>query len=343
MNAFKKGASIAFIFISFLVLIYTVLSLFYHVSSVWWIKATNFPRVQVFILCILLLAAYLWMKSYRVKFLKFALAAVLFSATVQAWFLAPYLPVFPKELPSATEEPVNPETQVSLLIANVYMKNRNANALLNIIRQADADLVMLMETNAWWQKAMAPLARAYPYHVMHPLENTYGLLFFSRYPLINPEVRFLEKTDVPSVHTTVALPNKAHFKFHGVHPVPPVPIKKHPDNIGESGKELEVLARMITGETLPSLVAGDFNDVAWSRTSKLFKSGSKLKDIRTGRGLYNSFDATSVLMRWPLDHVYADPRFRVVQLERMDKFGSDHFPIFVRLSLEEAEEGRQVN
>ncbi len=82
------------------------------------------------------------------------------------------------------------------------------------------------------------------------------------------------------------------------------------------------------------MVAGDFNDVAWSKTSRLFEVKGELNNVRYGRGLFNSFDATSLVWRWPLDHVYVSEEFRVLELERLGRFGSDHFPIFVRLALQ---------
>ena len=83
----------------------------------------------------------------------------------------------------------------------------------------------------------------------------------------------------------------------------------------------------------PAVVAGDFNDVAWSNTGRLFQADGHLRDARVGRGLFNSFDATSRFLRWPLDHVYTTDDFRLIALKRLEEFGSDHFPIYAELVL----------
>ena len=84
----------------------------------------------------------------------------------------------------------------------------------------------------------------------------------------------------------------------------------------------------------PIIVAGDFNDVAWSHTTRLFQRTSRLLDPRVGRGFFNSYNAKLPLLRYPLDHLFSSDHFALVHLERMSYFGSDHFPILVVLNLE---------
>ena len=82
------------------------------------------------------------------------------------------------------------------------------------------------------------------------------------------------------------------------------------------------------------IVYGDLNDVAWSRTTRLFQKVSRLVDPRKGRGLYSTFHARWPLFRWPLDHVFFSDCFRLVALRRLPYSGSDHFPVYVCLHLE---------
>jgi hypothetical protein len=118
-----------------------------------------------------------------------------------------------------------------------------------------------------------------------------------------------------------------------LHPEPPIPFE---DTLGRDG-ELILTAREVRSDPLPAIVTGDLNDVAWSRTTRRFQRLSGLLDPRVGRGFYNTFDARFPLLRWPLDHLFHDPRFRLVSLERLPDIGSDHFPMLFELALAQTE------
>jgi endonuclease/exonuclease/phosphatase (EEP) superfamily protein YafD len=93
------------------------------------------------------------------------------------------------------------------------------------------------------------------------------------------------------------------------------------------------VAKEIDHQDQPSIVVGDLNDVAWSRTSSLFQKISGLLDPRVGRGFYSTFNANWPFIRFPLDHAFVSRHFHVVAFEVLPHVGSDHFPVFARLTL----------
>ena len=311
----------------------TLLSLLYDVN-VWWIKVLDFPRLQtlmVGIICLVTLPLLIHRWSLGPILL---IAGLLSSVALQTHFVYPYTPWSQKDVPTSNAETLSTSATVRLLIANVYMHNQQAEAFLQIAEQADPDMILVMETNRWWMEALQPFRRLYPHYHEYPTDNTYGMGLYSRYPLKNLQTKFFQHDSVPSFHTEVLLPGGRTFYFHGVHPVPPV-YSKHPDNKGEQEIELIKVGQMVAAHRRPAVVAGDFNDVAWSSTSRLFQVEGQLHDTRVGRGLYNSFNAQSLIMRWPLDHVYTTEDFELVSFQRLGKFGSDHFPIYAELVLVE--------
>ena len=119
------------------------------------------------------------------------------------------------------------------------------------------------------------------------------------------------------------------------HPRPPSPTES--DGSDERDAELVIVGRAAESSDLPVIVAGDLNDVAWSRTTRLFRKLSGLLDPRIGRGMYNTFHAKLPGLRWPLDHLFHSHQFTLVGMQRLDDVGSDHFPILVELALSPGE------
>src|SRR5690606_6453318 len=137
----------------------------------------------------------------------------------------------------------------------------------------------------------------------------------------------------------IVLRNGKEVQFFAVHPTPPVP-NENP-RATERDKELLLVADLAKKSTLPVIVAGDLNDVAWSHTTRLFLRMSELLDPRRGRGFYNSFHAHYFFLRFPLDHAFISPHFKLREMKRMDNYNSDHFPIYICVQYEEIARAEQ--
>jgi endonuclease/exonuclease/phosphatase (EEP) superfamily protein YafD len=175
--------------------------------------------------------------------------------------------------------------------------------------------------------------------VKYPLENCYGMLFYSRLKLIDADVKFLVEDDIPSIHAEVELSSGDVIRLHCLHPRPPHPPTDQ--DATERDAELLIVGKEVAAAERPVVVAGDLNDVAWSYTTRLFQKISRLLDPRIGRGMYNTFHAKNPLFRWPLDHVFHSNHFKLLKLERLPSFGSDHFPVYIELSYEPEAKAQQ--
>lgn len=288
------------------------------------IRVWDFPRMQVAALLVIVLIAAVLVLDMRI-WQTWAFCAVLAGALAwQAYSIWPYTPLANTEVKALTT--CQPGSRITLLIANILDENRQTGPLFALVERLNPDLVLLVETNSWWDGQLEPLKQAYPYAINHPQENSYGLHLFSRFELINPEVRFLVEDSVPSIKTGVRLPSDAIINLYGLHPRPP-PLQ----DTEERDAELLMAGREVHSEPTPAIVAGDMNDVAWSQTNRFFRKVSGLLDPRIGRGPYATFNARWPLIKWPLDHVFFEKSFRLLEIAVEENIGSDHFPLFVAL------------
>lgn len=305
----------------------TVLPLSHHAH--WLVRGMDFPRLQLGTISVALLLAQLaWLDPGEAAFW-WLVPATLVCAIWQFWWIAPYTPFHPVEVQAAKGTAGAPT--LSILVANVLTSNRNSEALLARVADCKPDIVVTLESDAWWQERLDELEPHMPHTVKCPLDNLYGMHVYSRLPLHEPEVKYLVEHDKPSVHALVELSDGQRVRVHFLHPAPPSPTENVES--AERDAELIIVARSVAEAELPTVVTGDLNDVAWSRTTRLFRKLSGLLDPRIGRGMFNTFHADYPFMRWPLDHLFHSEQFSLVSLRRLPSIGSDHFPIFSKLVL----------
>ena len=296
----------------------------------WWIRVLDFPRLQIFTIGLVALLGYL------IFTLAFDAAGIVFlilliaSLGYQAYMIYPYTPLVRPQTQRSTRP--DPDNTLSILFANVLQENTDAYTIRKIIRRNKADLVLLVETNDWWISQIRGEFADHPYQVLHPLNNTYGMALFSRLELIDPKVEYLIEEGVPSISGRVRLPSGRVVEFRCLHPPPPIP--KFAETSEPRDAELIIVGKENRDNNIPFVVFGDLNDVAWSRTNYLFQNISGLLDPRVGRGFYHTFHAKLPFLRLPLDHLFHSNHFRLVEFRRLGYFGSDHFPVFVKLCWE---------
>ncbi|WP_221766234.1 endonuclease/exonuclease/phosphatase family protein [Hymenobacter metallilatus] len=302
-------------------------------QTAWWIRVFDFPRLQIVgvLLVVILGGLALGWLDLPGYYGKGGLLILAVAVVYQAFRIMPYTRLVKKQIGDSTL--TDGDRHISLAMMNVLQFNKQGRKALQVLQQADADIIMAVETDEWWYEQLRPLEQTHPYTCHEPLDNTYGLLFFSRLKLEGCEVKYLLDDDVPSLHTRVQLADgRTWVRVYGLHPKPPAPAESKTSTKRDA--ELLLVGKAIDKKDEPTIVFGDMNDVAWSHTSELFRRISGLMDPRVGRGLLPTFHADYSLLRWPLDHVFVSAHFKVDDMERLPYVGSDHFPIYIKLSYE---------
>lgn len=294
----------------------------------WLVRGMDFPRLQLAAVAIVLIPIQLI--SLDLSSLQ---AWVLVSITLvclawQLWWIIPYTTLWPEEVKKTNSS--NLDRKLSILTANVLTSNRRVDALLELVREYEPDVLVTLESDKWWQQHLDTLETKMPYCMKCPLDNLYGMHVYSRLPLEDTEISYLVEDDVPSMHAQIKLRSGDPVRVHFLHPVPPGPEGK-PES-AERDAELVIVAKSVEDTDQPVVVAGDLNDVAWSATTRLFRKISGLLDPRVGRGMFNTFHAEYPFLRWPLDHLFHSRHFTVTTIKRLPHIGSDHFPLFTELS-----------
>ena len=295
-------------------------------SDQWWVRVLDFPRILILlavtsiaVLCMLFARRWRWP----------LLAALVVAAMLQAWRIYPYTSLAPIEVVTGSADASRSASCFTALGFNVLQHNRNYAATLAMITQHQPDLLLLMETDEKWAGALSSVLAHYPNIVRRPLDNTYGMIFASKLKVISARFENITDRDTPTVYARLETRDGRPFDYIGLHPRPPIPGQ----DTGLRDRKIAHAALAIDGRKIPAIAMGDFNDVAWSRTTQLFKQVGGFLDPRIGRGAYASFPTKYASLGWPLDQIFVSPEFVVRSLHILSNVGSDHRPLVVDLCL----------
>jgi len=333
MIGWRKWARRALVLLALVLVLVSFLPLWS--TDRWWVRQWDYPRLQVAGLLLIVGAVHFLVFRKRDRGLWALTAAMLAALGWQVSHFLAFLPLHPKEVASVAHCP--PERKLSLLNANVLLTNREYPRLLRLVAERRPDVLLLLEPGIGWAQAVRPLEAEYRHILSEPVPNTYGLMLMSKLPM-SGRIDNLLQPGIPSAEVRLTLRGGQEVILHALHPEPPWP----GDDSGERDAELVATGRKVRDSGRASIVVGDLNDVAWSHTSRLFKKVAGMGDPRVGRGFYPTFTVQYPLLRWPLDHLFASPHFDVIDIERLENIGSDHFPIYFELCLAERASERQV-
>lgn len=188
------------------------------------------------------------------------------------------------------------------------------------------DLAVLLEFNHEWDRATQNF-----YGIRRASQMYYGVSILSKTPCLEHEEDGIEVNSPLDNNRATwqrCLLNLRGMQFnvYAVHPTAPV----HSENIAARRRYMQSLSQRIDRDPLPKLVIGDFNSAPWSSNMQDFAAQLHLQSA------YRFFKALSTypvesyppfIFGLPIDHILYSKGFKIMSMQRMPDFGSDHYPI----------------
>lgn len=169
-------------------------------SDYWTFRVFEFPRVQKLFLALIIFLFYPFFFTLEFWYDWLLLASALSLVIYLFRQIYPFTFIAEKQL---LKTPIlDAERAVSLMMWNVYQYNRNAASFLKLSAQVDADVILLSETDEWWQAQFKEIEVVYPYRVHIPLNNTYGMLLYSKLEIEQQRVVFFGRRGYP-IHSRI--------------------------------------------------------------------------------------------------------------------------------------------
>ncbi len=251
--------------------------------SYWLIRIADFPRLQISFMLTASIAGGIIVFDFHQGWHFIIVGLAIASLVFQLTKIAKY--TFLAKTQVLAYKGGDTTNALSILVSNVLQTNRNAPKLLKLVEKLKPDLLLTLETNKWWDEQLQVLSVDYPYSIKKPLDNLYGMILYSKLELENIKIKYLVQENIPSFEAVVTF-HDHEILIHCLHPKPPFPSESSSSTNRDA--ELLLVGKQVEKEKKPVLIFGDFNDVAWSRTTSLFQKMSELLDPRVGRGFFNT-------------------------------------------------------
>ncbi len=325
-----------FYFLSTSLILIDLLSLIPHTH--WIFRVCDFAKIQLavgqFFVVIISLIFFHYLTPYEF-ILNGALALLMIKNVVILFKYTQIYSYFRKNKNN------NPDSQIiKVLSVNVYQFNPCHQKLIDLIKEVSPDIILTIESNREWETSFAQLKQEYTYFCENALENTYGMHFYSRLKTTNITTHYFVADDIPSIEAEIETEDGHTFTFWGVHPPPPSPTESQ--NSKERDGELVAVAKKVRELKAKAVVTGDFNNVAWTKSSQLFKKTSELVDARVGRGFISTFHAKYWFFRFPIDLFFHSSEIVVKKLTTLKEIGSDHFPLYSEFYFVKGDSGEET-
>jgi len=217
-------------------------------------------------------------------------------------------------------------TPIRVVSLNVRTENLRSDLVLKFLRDADADIVLLMEVDERWWRELGPLKSIYTNHIAELRADNFGIVLLSRLAWTNAAIFEIGEAEIPSVVADVSV-GAGVVHVLGTHALPPGSANEARLR-NQQFKQIANHGRQRVG---PVVVVGDLNTTPWSPRFADLLENNKLRDASKGFGLGGSWPTFLPVGRIPIDHCLLSPEVRVVNKRYGPQVGSDHLPVLLEL------------
>ncbi len=244
---------------------------------------------------------------------------------------------------------------------NLEEQKVNAQKILEFLNNQDADIICIQETllrkrNIFDVTQAIKTLRSIEHYHYASVGPTFGMLTFTRYPIVKMrEIRFGKSsnmaiyTDVKIGSDTVRIFN-VHLQSYRIDPgkygiidSPGINEEEDIREIREIGSKLRSAFRLrarqvreirkiIDSTPYPVIVCGDFNDTPVSYTYQKMRGGLNDAFVESGKGFGRTY--IGKLPSYRIDNIFYSNRFESYNFQAFDFHASDHLPVACILTRE---------
>ena len=241
-------------------------------------------------------------------------------------------PMLRSYLPGSAAPAAGPT--LTVMSVNLLAGARETEHIIAEIKAADPDVLLLQEyTDDWHEALEAALGPDYPLREHVVRDDSFGIAVYSRLPVVEPVERRLPLggQSVPQMRAVVEHAGRKVAVYH-IHLRPPELL----EYTVATRLQFADLSDRVADESLPVIVAGDFNFTPRSaQAAALRRLGLAEAQQAAGRGRGATWPVISFYRYLPglrLDQVYVSEELTCIEARTGGGSGSDHRPVVAKVA-----------
>lgn len=228
----------------------------------------------------------------------------------------------------------------SICVANVRFDNPHHNVIANSLRNADADVLVVIEATQKHRQALTQLLEStHPHMVWADRDpGAFGIGVLSRLPILHPRIQDFgapqssgPSSKFPAISAEISTP-AGPVNLIAIHCMPPI----GQYNFQLRSRQLANAAKAAANRPPDSriLLVGDLNLTPWAPAFQDLVNHSKLLNAAAGQGIEPTWNAGP---RYPcgllIDHILHSSNLTPIQRLILPPLHSDHRPVFARFRI----------
>ena len=207
-------------------------------------------------------------------------------------------------------------------------------ALLDWLRTEKPDFFVIQESRDTHAKALSEIADLYPYQIIEPRKNAFGMVFASRFPIIEQSVVPTKRYWIDNfyIHAVLKISETENISVYTVHPPPPT----FGTLLTQRNEDIKAVTTAIQNDQNQNiLMMGDWNITPYSPYFKDILKDTSLKNEFTGTYIFPTWPSPHFfqVLQIPIDHILFKGNLALLSRQRGHHMGSDHYPVIAQFAL----------
>ncbi|BDD05236.1 endonuclease/exonuclease/phosphatase family protein [Aureibacter tunicatorum] len=234
-------------------------------------------------------------------------------------------------------------TEISFMTYNIFFKNHQPKSSINIIKKKNPDIIAIQELTPKLKQLLdKQLSSEYRYKKTLAMKGTHGLGIYSKYKITSNEFLY-NSNNLPYAQVLTVSVNKIKMQVTNVHLASPAIAVENPNkflplylnNYEHRKNQLARINGKADEEQFDAqILLGDLNTTHYEPLIRELES--QWVDLHSVSGTNQRFNFPNSAKIPPiltLDYIFAKGKINPVNAEVLHGGGSDHFPIYGKVSI----------